>query len=230
MKLSIVIPCLNEELTIGSCIEQAKKGLLSLNIDSEIVVVDNGSTDRSLSIIKEKGARIISVPVRGYGNALIAGIIGAKGEYVVMGDSDGTYDFTEAVNFMQKFNEGCEIVLGNRFKGKIEKGAMPFQNRYLGNPAISFLIRLLYGKGFGDTQCGLRGGKRETLLKLRLVCTGMEFASEMAIKALESGVKIGEVPIHLHPDVPGRKPHLRPWRDGFRHLKYIIGHKLGYRT
>jgi len=226
MKISIVIPCLNEEKAIGKCIEEASAGLRPFNVQSEIIVADNGSTDSSVSIAKRLGATVINVPKRGYGAALKAGILASQGEYVVMGDSDGSYDFTEVGKFIEKFEGGYDIVLGNRFLGGIEKGAMPFLNRYVGNPLLTFITRFLYGKGFGDTQCGLRGGRRQALLDLNLKSDQFEYASEMVVRALQSDFRLAEVPIHLRNDDPSRKPHLRPFRDGFRHLKFLLGAKM----
>ncbi len=226
MKLSIVIPCLNEAKAIGACVKEAKQSLLALKIDGEVVVADNGSTDDSKEIATKAGARVVHVQERGYGSALRNGIISAQGEFVIMGDGDGSYDFTEIGRFMEKFDQGYDLVMGNRFRGGIEPGAMPFMNKHIGNPALTFITRVLFGKAFGDTQCGLRGGKRQVILDMNLKSDHMEYASEMVVKALKSPLRLAEVPVKLRNDDPSRRPHLRPFRDGIRHLKFLLCEKF----
>ncbi|MES2216753.1 MAG: glycosyltransferase family 2 protein [Patescibacteria group bacterium] len=226
MQLSIVIPCLNEKETIVRCIEEAKQGILRLGISAEIIVADNGSSDGSVELARAAGARVVHVPVRGYGAALKAGILAAQGKYIVMGDSDGSYDFTQVPDFIRKFDEGYDIVLGNRFLGGIEPGAMPFLNQHLGNPVITVFTQILHGRAFGDTQCGLRGGTREALHSLNLQSDQFEYASEMVVKALRSNLRLAEIPVRLRHDHTDRKPHLRPWRDGLRHMRLIVAHAI----
>lgn len=222
MKISIIIPCLNEEKTIGACVKEAKRSLGSLDLAGEVIVVDNGSTDRSAVIATEFGARLIRTSRPGYGAALKAGLLAAQGEFVIMGDGDGSYDFTEVSRFMKKFDDGYDLVIGNRFQGGIEPKAMPFLNRYVGNPLLTKIIRVFYGNVFGDTQCGLRGGKRSALLTLNLASDQFEFASEMVVKALRSSFRLAEVPVRLRYNNPARRSHLRPFRDGLRHLWLIV--------
>jgi glycosyltransferase involved in cell wall biosynthesis len=222
MEISVIIPCLNEKRTIRRCVEEAREGISSINKLGEVIVIDNGSSDDSIAIAIQAGARVIKAETKGYGIALRTGINNARGKYVIMADSDGSYDFRLVPKFYNKFQEGYDIVIGNRFMGGIEDGAMPFLNRYLGTPVLTMITRILFGKGFGDTQCGLRGGSKEALTHLNLKSTGFEFASEMIAKALRSNYKHIEIPVTLRLDHKDRKPHLRPWRDGFRHLKLLI--------
>jgi len=222
VEISVVLPCLNEYETVGTCVSKAISCLESRHIRGEVIVADNSSTDRSVAISKKLGAKIVHVPKKGYGAALKAGIKAAQGEFVVMGDSDGSYDFSEVSRFIKKFDEGYDIVMGNRFQGGIEHGAMPFLNRYVGNPLLTAFTRMLYGGNFGDTQCGLRGGKRSALLSLDLHSDQFEFASEMIVKTLKSSLRYAEVPVKLRKDDPDRHPHLRPFRDGLRHMILII--------
>jgi glycosyltransferase involved in cell wall biosynthesis len=220
--LSFVIPCLNEAATIGYVIADCEMGGQALGEPYEIVVADNGSTDGSREIAVASGARVVPVVRRGYGAALIAGIQAADGIYVLMGDADSTYDFRQAPDFIARLREGHDLVMGNRFKGLIAPGAMPFMHRYLGNPVLSTLGRIFFGIKVGDFHCGLRAFDREAIALLNLQCQGMEFASEMVIKSSLMDLSIAEIPTTLRPNPPGRKPHLNTWRDGWRHLKFML--------
>ncbi len=222
MELTILMPCLNEAETLAQCIAKAKQFLTGENIDGEILISDNGSTDQSCELAQALGARVINVPVRGYGAALRAGIDAAQGKYIIMGDADASYDFATLNEFMVKLREGNELVMGNRFKGGIKPGAMPFLNRYLGNPVLSFLGRFLFKSPIGDFHCGLRAIARDAANRLQLQSNGMEFASEMVIKSSLKKIKIAEVPTILSPDGRSRPPHLRKWRDGWRHLHLLL--------
>lgn len=222
MELTILMPCLNEAETLKTCIDKAQSYLTTENIEGEVLIADNGSTDGSLEIAKDAGARIVNVPVKGYGAALIHGIEEAKGKYVIMGDSDDSYDFSRLQLFVQELRKGSELVMGNRFRGGIKKGAMPFLHRYLGNPVLSFIGRLFFNIPIGDFHCGLRGFNRAAILRLGLRTTGMEFASEMVVKAALYNLKFTEVPTVLSPDGRSRPPHLRTWRDGWRHLRFLL--------
>jgi len=222
LELSIVMPCLNEAATVADCVKQARDALAKYGINGEVVVADNGSTDGSRDLATAAGARVVPVPVRGYGSALLAGIASARGEYVVMGDADGSYDFMAIDTFLAKLREGYDLVMGNRFKGGVAEGAMPFLHRWLGNPVLSFLGRLFFSSDIGDFHSGLRGFRRSPILALDLRTTGMEFASEMVVKAAVQDLRITEVPITLAPDKRGRPPHLRTWRDGWRHLRFLL--------
>jgi glycosyltransferase involved in cell wall biosynthesis len=221
-ELTILMPCLNESETLRVCIEKAKLFLNMYSVKGEVLVADNGSADGSREIAAACGARVIDVPERGYGAALIGGCAAALGEYVIMGDADDSYDFTSLMPFLEKLRFGDELVMGNRFKGGIGKGAMPLLHKYLGNPVLSFLGRLFYPSDIGDFHSGLRGYKTEAIRKLRLHTTGMEYASEMVVQAALNGLKISEVPIVLHQAGRSRSPHLRSWRDGWRHLKFLL--------
>jgi len=222
VELSIVMPCLNEAATVADCVKQARDALAKYGINGEVIVADNGSTDGSRELAAAAGARVVPVPLRGYGNALLTGFASARGEYVVMGDADGSYDFMAIETFVTKLREGYDLVMGNRFKGGIAEGAMPFLHRYLGNPVLSFLGRLFFGSDVGDFHSGLRGFRRSSILALDLRTTGMEFASEMIVKASVEGLRIAEVPVTLSPDKRDRPPHLRTWRDGWRHLRFLL--------
>jgi glycosyltransferase involved in cell wall biosynthesis len=221
-ELTILMPCLNEAETLASCIKKARDFLQQENIHGEVLIADNGSTDNSRDIAAELGARVISVPVRGYGAALKSGIQQAAGRYIIMGDADDSYDFRNLHSFVLKLREGYDLVMGNRFKGGIIDGAMPLLNRYLGNPVLSFIGRIFFKSHIGDFHCGLRGFKRASFQALGLQGDGMEFASEMVVKATLKNLKIAEVPTHLYPDGRSRRPHLRPWRDGWRHLRLLL--------
>jgi glycosyltransferase involved in cell wall biosynthesis len=222
LELTILMPCLNEELTLGICIKKAKKSLDENNIRGEIVIGDNGSTDGSIEIAEALGARVIRIPEKGYGSALIGGINAAKGKYVIMGDSDDSYDFSRIMLHVEKLREGNDLVMGNRFKGGIEKGAMPFLHRYLGNPVLTFVGRLFFNTSIRDFHCGLRGFNRERMASVNLECPGMEFASEMVVKSLLNDFKITEVPTTLSKDGRDRPPHLNTWTDGWRHLRFLL--------
>ncbi|MEJ2153150.1 MAG: glycosyltransferase family 2 protein, partial [Gemmatimonadota bacterium] len=221
-ELTILMPCLNEAETLGVCIKKASGYLTSRRIEGEVLIADNGSTDGSREIAEDLGARVIAVEEQGYGNALIAGIEEAQGRYVIMGDADDSYDFANLDPFVDRLRCGFELVMGNRFKGGIEKGAMPFLNRYLGNPVLSFVGRLFFGSRTGDFHCGLRGFDKNAIQRLGLNSGGMEFASEMVVKATLQNLTISEVPTTLSPDGRTRSPHLRRWRDGWRHLRFLL--------
>lgn len=222
MELTILMPCLNEAETLATCIEKAKSFLLSANIEGEVLVSDNGSTDGSIEIAEKHGARVTHVPVKGYGAALIHGIKFAKGRYVIMGDSDDSYDFERLDGFVAELRKGGDLVMGNRFRGGIGRGAMPVLHKYLGNPVLSFIGRLFFKIPIGDFHCGLRGFNREKMLKLGLNSRGMEFASEMIVRAALANYRIVEVPTTLKEDGRSRPPHLRTWRDGWRHLRFLL--------
>ncbi|MCI9647018.1 MAG: glycosyltransferase family 2 protein [Lachnospiraceae bacterium] len=223
-ELTILMPCLNEAETLAICIRKAKKFLAESGVNGEIVVADNGSTDGSQQIAEQEGARVVHVPEKGYGAALIGGCNGALGKYIIMGDADDSYDFLHLSPFVEKLREGYDLVMGNRFKGGIEPGAMPPLHRYLGNPVLSFIARLFFPCKIGDYHCGLRGYNRASILKLGLVTTGMEYASEMVVKATLNHLKIAEVPTTLKKDGRSHAPHLRSWSDGWRHLKFLLMH------
>lgn len=222
VELTILMPCLNERETLAACIDQAQVYLRDSGVSGEVVVADNGSTDGSQEIARAHGARVVDVPVRGYGAALIAGIEAARGRYVIMGDSDQSYDFSKLGPFLEKLRGGAQIVMGNRFKGSIQPGAMPFLHKYLGNPVLSFLGRLFFDVPAGDFHSGLRGFSREAIRGLKLRYPGMEFASEMVVKSRLAGLTFAEVPITLSPDGRSRPPHLKTWRDGWRHLRFLL--------
>lgn len=222
MKLTILMPCLNEAETLGICIKKANDWLSRSGIDGEVLIADNGSTDGSQKIAQKNGARVVDVPVRGYGSALYHGCLSAQGEYIIMGDSDNSYDFSNLDVFVQKLDQGYDLVMGNRFLGGIAPGAMPWKNRYIGNPALTFIGRALFKCPAKDFHCGLRGFTKNAFLRMDLRTTGMEFASEMVIKANLFGMKIAEVPTTLSKDGRSRPPHLRPWRDGWRHLRFML--------
>ena len=221
-ELTILMPCLNEEETIGLCIRKALSFLEQHQIRGEVLIADNGSTDQSRDIARRLGARVVDVEAKGYGSALLGGIRAAKGQYIIMGDSDDSYDFLNLMPFVSKLREGYDLVMGNRFKGGIEKGAMPFLHRYLGNPVLTFIGRLFFRIGISDFHCGLRGFRRDSILAIGLNTPGMEFASEMVVKSALNGLKIAEVPTTLSPDGRSRPPHLNTWRDGWRHLRFLL--------
>jgi glycosyltransferase involved in cell wall biosynthesis len=222
VELTIVMPCLNEAETLERCIVKAKAYLEKAKISGEVVIGDNGSTDGSQEIARNAGARVVDVPRRGYGAALMGAIEGARGKYVIMGDSDDSYDFSNLDAFVAKLREGYDLVMGNRFKGGIKPGAMPFLHKYLGNPVLSFIGRLFFKSDIGDFHCGLRGFRQDIVSVLGLQTTGMEFASELVVKATLFKLKIAEVPTTLSPDGRSRPPHLRTWRDGWRHLRFLL--------
>jgi glycosyltransferase involved in cell wall biosynthesis len=223
VELTILMPCLNEAETIETCIRKAHRGVQRAGINEyEILIADNGSSDGSQKIALRAGAHVIDVPVKGYGAALLGGIKEASGKFIIMGDSDDSYDFSNIDVFIKKLRSGYDLVMGSRLKGKIKKGAMPFLHRYLGNPILTYLGNLFFNCGFSDFHCGLRGFSREALLSLDLRTTGMEFASEMVIKATLKNLKRTEVPVSLYPDGRSRKPHLNTWQDGWRHLRFML--------
>ncbi|MCK5876330.1 MAG: glycosyltransferase family 2 protein [Candidatus Marithrix sp.] len=216
------MPCLNEAETLAACIKKAKKFLHDNNVQGEIVVADNGSTDGSQNIAQTQGIKIVNVTEKGYGNALLGGINAAKGKYVIMGDADDSYDFSKLEYFLEKLRAGFDLVMGNRFSGGIKPGAMPFLHLYLGNPILSGIGKLFFKSPIGDFHCGLRGFKRELILALDLHTTGMEFASEMVVKATLHKLRITEVPTILHKDGRSHPPHLQSWHDGWRHLRFLL--------
>ncbi len=221
-ELSIVMPCLNEAETIGVCVDKARAALREAGIDGEVIVADNGSTDGSQQIALDRGARLVSVPERGYGAALIGGFTAARGRYLIMADGDDSYNFAHVPRFLEKLRGGADLVMGNRFQGGIEAGAMPPLHRYLGNPVLSFLGRLIFRADCGDFHCGMRGLSKDAFHRMELRCTGMEFASEMVVKATLAKMRIAETPTTLSPDGRTRAPHLRTWRDGWRHLRFLF--------
>ena len=222
LELSIVIPCLNEAQTIGVCVRKAWGSLQRLGLAGEVVVADNGSTDGSQAIAEREGARVVSVAQRGYGSALRAGVAAARGRWVIMGDADDSYNFAELEPFVEKLREGYEVVNGNRFRGGIRPGAMPWLHRRLGNPVLSLIGRKLYGTNCGDIYCGLRAFEREKVMALDVRASGMEYAIEMLVKATMGGLRVTEVPTTLSPDSRGREPHLRTWRDGWRSIRLLL--------
>lgn len=221
-ELTILMPCLNEAETIATCIRKAQGFLQRSDVAGEILIADNGSTDGSPGMAQKLGVRVIAVANRGYGSALMAGIRAARGRFVIMADADDSYDFAALQPLLDALRAGCDLVMGNRFKGEIAPGAMPLLHRYLGNPLLTGLGRLFFRSPIGDFHCGLRGFRRDAIVRLRLSHSGMEFASEMVVKATLHGLRIGEVPIRLSPDGRSRAPHLRRWRDGWRHLRFLL--------
>jgi glycosyltransferase involved in cell wall biosynthesis len=221
-EVSVVIPCLNEANSIGVCVGKAMQAFRSAGLRGEVVVADNGSTDGSREIAEKLGARVIPVAQRGYGFALRAGIAAAGGAFIIMGDADDSYDFGEVPRFVEKWKQGYDVVMGNRFRGEIKPGAMPWHHRYIGNPGLSTLLNLFFHTGIGDSHCGMRGFAREVYDRMDLRSTGMEFASEFVIKAAQLRAKVTEIPITLWPDKRGRPPHLRSFRDGWRHLRFML--------
>jgi glycosyltransferase involved in cell wall biosynthesis len=222
LELTILMPCLNEAETLGTCIEKANNFLSINNVSGEILIADNGSTDDSIKIASQMGAKVINVKEKGYGATLIGGINEALGEYIIMGDSDDSYDFTDLMPFLIQLRKGYDLVMGNRFLGGIMPGAMPPLHRYLGNPLLTGIGRLFFKCPVSDFHCGLRGFRKKVIKTMDLQTSGMEFASEMVIKATLYGLKITEVPIVLHRDGRSRPPHLRSWRDGWRHLRFML--------
>jgi len=222
LAISIVMPCLNEAETLAVCIRKALAAITASGVSGEIIIADNGSTDGSLAIAAAEGARIVNVPIRGYGAALFAGFEAAHGKYILMADADDSYDFSHLPRFLAALDAGADLVVGNRFQGGIKPGAMPLLHRYLGNPVLSYLGRLLFRIPVGDFHCGIRAFRKDAFLRMNLRTTGMEFASEMIVKSSLLGQKITEVPTTLSPDGRSRAPHLRTWRDGWRHLRFLL--------
>jgi hypothetical protein len=221
-ELTILMPCLDEAETIGICVRKAIQFLYSRGITGEVVVVDNGSVDGSQAIAEGFGARVVPISRKGYGSALIGGIEAARGHYIIMGDSDDSYDFSSLDSFVEKLRDGYELVIGNRFKGGIEPGAMPLLHRYLGNPVLTMIGRLFFAAPIRDFHCGLRGFRRDTIRRLDLTTLGMEFASEMVVKSTLREIRMTEVPTVLRRDGRSRPSHLRSWRDGWRHLRFLL--------
>ena len=222
MELTILMPCLNEAETLATCIKKAQSFMERAGIDGEVVIADNGSTDGSQGIATELGARVVPIDTRGYGSALRGGIQAARGKYVIMADSDDSYDFGKLEPFVEKLRAGWQLVMGNRFRGGIVPGAMPKLHRYLGNPVLTAVGRIFFRSPCGDFHCGLRGFDKQAILGLDLQAPGMEFASEMVVKATINKLRITEVPTILSPDGRSRPPHLRSWRDGWRHLRFLL--------
>jgi glycosyltransferase involved in cell wall biosynthesis len=222
VELSVVMPCLNERETVGVCVRKAMTALTEAGITGEVIVADNGSTDGSVELAQAAGARVVNIEEKGYGSALKGGILASRGEYVLMADSDDSYDFSHAPRFVKQLRAGSDLVMGNRFQGGISDRAMPFLHRYLGNPVLSGIGRLFFGSPCGDFHCGMRGFRRDSFLQMDIRSTGMEFASEMVVKATLMQMKVSEVPTTLNPDGRNRPPHLRTWRDGWRHLRFLL--------
>lgn len=222
IEVTVVLPCLNEAETLAVCVQKARASLAELGVNGEVVVSDNGSTDGSQRIAEENGARVINAPIRGYGGALMAGIEGAHGRFVIMADADDSYDLANLGAFIEKLREGHDVVMGNRFKGGIAPGAMPPLHKYLGNPVLSWLGRTLFGLKVRDFHCGIRGFDRKRIQALGLCMPGMEFASELVVRAALAGYSLVEVPTTLQKDGRSRPPHLRTWRDGWRHLRFLL--------
>ena len=220
--VSVVIPCLNEANSLGSCIDKAVTAFRAAGLAGEVIVADNGSTDGSMQIAEERGARVVRVEERGYGSALRAGIAAARGPFIVMGDADDSYDFGEVPKFAEMLRQGYDVVMGNRFRGEIKPKAMPWHHKYIGNPGLTALLNLFFRTGIGDSHCGMRGFTRAVYERMDLRSTGMEFASEFVIKAAQLKARITEIPITLWPDKRGRPPHLRSFRDGWRHLRFML--------
>jgi len=222
LELSVVMPCLNEARTVGACVQEARDAMARAGIAGEVLIADNGSTDGSQTIAEAQGARVVPVAEKGYGHALRGGIMAARGRFILMGDADQSYDFAHLPRFVEKLRAGCDLVMGNRFLGGVQPGAMPWKNRYLGNPVLTFVGKLFFHTDIGDFHCGLRGFSAEAYRRMNLRTTGMEFASEMVIKSVILGLNVTEVPTVLRPDGRDRAPHLRPWRDGWRHLRFML--------
>ncbi|MDW5288848.1 glycosyltransferase family 2 protein [Formosa sp. PL04] len=221
IELTVVMPCLNEAETLAICIKKAQSFFKKNNVEGEIVIADNGSTDGSIQIAEQLNAKVVHVTEKGYGSALKGGIEAANGKYIIMADADDSYDFSALLPFLIQLRAGYDLVVGNRFKGGVREGAMPFLHKYLGNPVLSFIGKLFYKIKIGDFHCGLRGFSKEAFLKMNLKTSGMEFASEMIVKSKLKNLKITEVPTILYPDGRTRKPHLNTWQDGWRHLRFL---------
>lgn len=228
IEVSVVMPCLNEQETLSTCIEKAQRTLTSLSIQGEVIVADNGSTDNSVAIAKCLGARVVHQPQQGYGAAYLAGIAAAQGRYIIVGDSDNTYDFTDLERFIIPLRNGYDLVMGNRFKGDILPGAMPWARRYIGNPILSGILRWLFGTSISDSHCGMRSFTAAAYTRMELETTGMEFASEMVVKAVEANLKILEIPITYHPRAGESK--LNAIRDAARHLRFMLKYKISRNT
>jgi hypothetical protein len=222
VELTVLMPCLDEARTVGACVAKARETCRAHGIAAEILVADNGSTDGSQRLAGDSGARVIHVPARGYGSALRAGIDAARGRYVVVADADDSYDFGDIPAFLAQLRAGADLVMGSRFRGKIHPGAMPLLHRFLGNPVLTWILNLFFGAGISDAHCGMRGFSRDRIRALSLRSSGMEFASEMIIRAAQERLSVREVPTSLRPDGRGRRPHLRTWRDGWRHLRFML--------
>jgi glycosyltransferase involved in cell wall biosynthesis len=222
VEVSVVMPCLNEAQTLEICIRKAQRALCDANIAGEVIIADNGSTDGSVEIAEKMGARVVNVRAKGYGNALMGGISAARGKYVVMGDADDSYDFGHIPRFVERLRQGADVVMGNRFRGGIQKDAMPVLHRYVGNPLLSRIGRLFFHSPVGDFYCGLRGFRKDAYERMGLRTTGMEFATEMVVKSTLLEMRVAEVPTTLSPDGRNRPPHLRTWRDGWRTLRFFM--------
>jgi glycosyltransferase involved in cell wall biosynthesis len=222
VELSVVMPCLNERETVGVCVRKAIATLQQAAISGEVIVADNGSSDGSVEIAQAEGARVVNVAEKGYGNALKGGILAASGEYVLMADSDDSYDFAHIPRFVEPLRAGSDLVMGNRFSGGIARQAMPLLHRYLGNPVLTGVGRLFFGSTCKDFHCGMRAFRKDSFLRMDIRSTGMEFASEMVVKASLLRMKVSEVPTTLSPDGRSHPPHLRTWRDGWRHLRFLL--------
>ncbi len=228
IEVSAVMPCLNEENTLATCIEKAFTAFRTIGVTGEVVVADNGSTDRSVAIAESLGARVVTERRKGYGSALMAGVGVAKGRIIVMADADESYDWLCIGDFVKKINEGFDLVMGNRFKGGIEKDAMPLHHRYFGNPVLSGLARKFYNIPIGDFHCGMRAFTKEAFQRMGSKTPGMEFATEMVVNAAHAGLRITEIPTSLHRDKRGRPPHLHSFRDGWRHLRFMLTNAPDY--
>lgn len=222
IEVSVVIPCLNEAQSIAVCVDKAGAALIEAGIRGEVVVSDNGSTDGSIEVAENHGARVVHAPVKGYGHALRKGIEEARGQFIIMGDADDSYDFSQLPRFVAKWREGYDVVMGNRFKGEIKPGAMRWHHKYIGNPVLSGILKLFFRTDIGDAHCGMRGFTKTVYERLDLRTTGMEFASEFVVKGATLGVRMTEIPITLWPDKRGRPPHLKSFRDGWRHLRFLL--------
>jgi glycosyltransferase involved in cell wall biosynthesis len=222
LEVSIIMPCLNEAETLAVCIKKAQRFITENELAGEVIIADNGSNDGSQDIARRLNARVVNVPAKGYGSALKGGIEAARGKYIIMGDADDSYDFSNLNPFIKNLRNGYDLVMGNRFKGGIASGAMPFLHRYLGNPVLTGIGKLLFGSPCNDFHCGLRGFRKDAITSLELQTTGMEFASEMVVKATLHKMQITEVPTTLSPDGRSRPPHLNTWRDGWRHLRFLL--------
>jgi glycosyltransferase involved in cell wall biosynthesis len=222
VELSIVMPCLNEQETVAICVRKAIASLRAAGIAGEVIVADNGSTDDSVQLAQIEGARVVNIEQKGYGNALKGGILASRGEYVLMADSDDSYDFGHAPRFVEQLRAGSDLVMGNRFRGGISRQAMPFLHRYLGNPVLTAIGQLFFKSPCGDFHCGIRAIRKDSFQRMDIRSTGMEFASEMVVKASLLRMKVSEVPTTLNPDGRSRAPHLRTWRDGWRHLRFLL--------